>query len=74
MQENNNVYFLYNNVALLYNNAPKQDQDRKKRTFLRKNQGYHSGMEFYSKNSECKQILFDKSVFVMIFDLYYDVR
>ena len=49
LQENNNVYFLYNNVALLYNNAPKQDQDRKKRTFLRKNQGYHPVLEFYSK-------------------------
>ena len=49
MQENNNVYFLYNNVALLYNNAPKQDQDRKKRTFLRKNQGYHPVLEFYEK-------------------------
>ena len=62
MQENNNVYFLYNNVALLYNNAPKQDQDRKKRTFLRKNQGYHPVLEFYSKWLD-KQILLKKKCF-----------
>ena len=63
MQENNNVYFLYNNVALLYNNAPKQDQDRKKRTFLRKNQGYHPVLEFYEKIAECKHILLEKKWF-----------
>ena len=74
MQENNNVYFLYNNVALLYNNAPKQDQDRKKRTFLRKNQGYHPVLEFYSKQFKCNKIPFHKSIFVMVFDLYSDVR
>ena len=43
MQENNNVYFLYNNVALIQYNGPRQDQDRKKRIFTtKKSQGYQS--------------------------------
>jgi hypothetical protein len=42
MQENNNVYFLYNNVALIHYNGPRQDQDRKKRIFTTKNQGDQS--------------------------------
>ena len=50
MQENNNVYFLYNNVALLYNNGPRQDRDRKKRIFLWKNQDYQH-VEFLSQFS-----------------------
>ena len=72
MQENNNVYFLYNNVALLYNNAPKQDQDRKKRTFLRKNQGYHPVLEFYEKQPNVSIYYLRKSGFTIPLNLYHD--
>ena len=52
MQENNNVYFLYNNVALIHYNGPRQDQDRKKRIFTTKNQGYQSA-QIYGNTKFC---------------------
>ena len=73
MQENNNVYFLYNNVALLYNNAPKQDQDRKKRTFLRKNQGYHPLLEFIQNNRNVSIYYLRKHVFIIPLNLHHDI-